>query len=438
MDWMASAAPSILAGDLGSQAVRAAGASNAYLSGATRFLHGYFTGKAPQVRFAIEVEDAARHKMTEFAVQTGPVLTAMNAAAKSIDPAAKDFSTSKEDAVEAWGRGDFEKAVAIDPGFGAAWLAWTESLTQQHNAAQATEVADRALQQTGLRSDVDRARIELMSATLHQNRGAQVSALRNLAALDHDKATKGALAEAELNARDFAGAAAVFESLLAEDPTNWQALLNLGYAQAYQGLVDAAKATFEKYGKEPGQKANALDSTGEAYFMNGKFGDAEKYFLSASQADARFLNGADTLKAAYARWLSGDLKGADGIAAQFFATQKNDPWQEASWLFATGRRDEAIAKLQSADKRVADRQTGAWSGPLPSSVEELKAVYERTPPGEDGLVRTLYAWALVKAGRKDEARALVSRWPLPLLQAGDAMMQSRMFPTFLEVRHALQ
>jgi len=66
----------------------------------------------------------------------------------------------------------------------------------------------------------------------------------------------------------------------------------------------------------------------------------------------------------------------------------------------------------------------------------LRQTYERTPPATDGLVRTLYASALLQAGQKDEARKLVERWPLP--EGSDSFFQAIMYPRFLELRKALK
>jgi len=52
------------------------------------------------------------------------------------------------------------------------------------------------------------------------------------------------------------------------------------------------------------------------------------------------------------------------------------------------------------------------------------------------LPRTLYAAALAKAGKTDEARALLKMWPLPE-SAVDPLLQSLLYPQFLELRKAL-
>ncbi len=419
-------------------AVRVASAGDAYLQQAVRIVHGYFTRRGDGLRFEVETEDAAKHKISDPHEFAGSTLSAMTAAARSIDPAAKEFSSSKEDAVDAWGHRDFEKAVSIDPDFGAAWLAWLESELAQRNTSQAMETADRALARTSLRGDLDRARIELIAANLHNDSSRRLQALRTLVKETNDRATTLVLAQAEVNARDFNAAIATLQSVLAATSDDSSALLSLGYAQAYAGAVDAAKSTLERYGRLPGQKPNSLDSLGEAYFMNGRFAEAENYFLEAQQSNPGFLGGSDLLKAAYAHWLGGDLPGADAIAARYLAAQKNDPWGAAAWFFATGRREQAEANLKRvADPNLAQRQLAIWRASLPADLETLKARYEQSPPSEDNTFRTFYAAALAKAGRKDEARKLVARWPLPAPQNGDPLVETLVFPTFLEVRKAV-
>jgi tetratricopeptide (TPR) repeat protein len=422
--------------------------NDAYLLKATRFVHGYFTGRDGSLRFAIEVEDTSRHKMVSSSVATGGVLDAMDAAAPSLAPVTHAFSTTNAEAVTAWGHGDDERAVAIDPDFGTAWLDWVQKLAATGNTPQATETAQRALARPTLRSPVDRARIRFETAVLRKDAAARERALVELARLEPaDEAASLALAQAEFNARHFRDAAAQYRNLLRLDPANAAAMNSLGYAEAYSGELDAARKSFEEYGQQPGQKTNSLDSLGEAFFVNGRFTDAEKYFMAAYQSNPSFLGGADLLKAAYARWLAGDLVSADASMKSYleFRAKLHDPlivWREASWDFTTGRGEQAIAKLQNAppnQKDLAEKQTAVWRGtvPMPNDLTALHQSYEQTEPASDGEARTFYAAALFAAGRKEEARALVALWPLPD-SAGDPLFQSLVYPEFIELRKGLK
>jgi len=413
--------------------------SDAYAARATRFLHGYFTGHPGALRFALETEDASRHKMLAAVNEKGDALSAMNALAKRLDPAARAFSTTNPEATSAWGRGEFERAVGIDPGFGAAWLGWIDQLASHGSTADAIGVAHRALAQPSLRSPVDRARIEVAAAALAGNVPARNQALAKLAGLTpNDIVVLEQLAEGESNARNFTAAAGAWRKASELDPENGAALNSLGYAEAEAGNLDASRAAFEAYGRMPGQKTNSLDSLGEAYFINGRFAEAEKYFLAAQQSDPSFLAGADLFKAAYAHWLGGDLKGADAVFTRYLDLRRNDPlrpWREAVWLYSTGRREAAIARLQSAPANpISQRQLAVWNAKIAVDEAALRQKYERTPPTSDGQARVFYAEALVAAGKMAEARPLLTRWPLPDEHGGDPLLESLLFPKFLELR----
>ena len=346
LDWIASTAPAIVAADLSGVSKLFAQPmptrSDAYLANATRFVHGSFTGHGGALRFEVNVEDASRHKMIMDETASGDVLGAMNALAKRVDPAAHSFSTSNAEALAAWGHRDFERAVTLDPDFGAAWLGWVDTLAQKGDTAQAIELANRALARSSLQSNVDRVRIELVSATLRRDSNARDKALSTLTGLlTTDVPVMQALAETELNARRFSVAAEVFNKIVKVDPENVGAMNSLGYAQLYAGDLAGAVKTLEAYGRLPDQKTNSLDSLGEAFFMNGRFAEAEKYFLQAYDSNHAFLGGADLLKAAYARWLAGDLKGADGLMTRYLETRRTDPLN--AWRKRLGLRDGAKA-----------------------------------------------------------------------------------------------
>ena len=84
------------------------------------------------------------------------------------------------------------------------------------------------------------------------------------------------------------------------------------------------------------------------------------------------------------------------------------------------------------------RQRAVWRGEahIPDDLNQLRVVYQNANPAADGLPRTLYAAALVKAGKADEARALLKLWPLPD-STSDNFLTSLTYPRFLELRKAL-
>jgi tetratricopeptide (TPR) repeat protein len=456
LDWIAAVGPRIvtdqLLGGAGAAAtvpIQVSAVREAYATSATKLVHGYFEKRRQALHFEFVVEDAQTHKTLQTVTGDGAALPALDRLAKDIDSGAHGFSTSNADALAAWGRGDFETAVKLDPNFGAAWLAWVEARSGAGDAQQATEIVQRALGRPELKSPVDRARLELASATLRHDDPARQHAVAALAKfMPNDGALLRQLANQEMNARQFAQAAQFYQDVLRIEPEDIESWNLLGYAQAFAGDLEGARKSFERYGSDPAHAANALDSAGEAFFSRGKFAEAEKYFLQAHAKSSGLLAGDDLLKAAYARWLQGDLPGADQQFAQYvaFRSQQKDSvlvWRQAVWEYATGRPDAAINRLANVTgpgpaSEIARTQLILWKdlSKLPSDPARLKQVYERTPPALDGITRVLYASALVQAGQKDEARKLLELWPLPGLN-GDPLLQSLLFPKYLELKRQM-
>jgi Flp pilus assembly protein TadD len=336
--------------------------------------------------------------------------------------------------------------VNLDPDFSAAWLSWAQSLASAAHARDALDVAQRALAREGLRSKLERTQIEMLAANLRQDGAARVAALADLTRLfPRDPRALRNLAQAQFAARQFSQAAQTYQTVIRLDPSGTLDLNLLGYAQACAGNAEEAKKAFEQYGKQPGQAINALDSLGEAMFLNGRFRDAEETFLEAYRKDPKFLDGADLWKAAHARWLAGDLSAADQLAEQYANAQarKGGPlaaWLQATWLYETGRKDQAAALLgREASNQLFKQQLALWKNPTaaaPRDLETLKQLYERADPVNDGAPRTLYAAALLEAGRKEEARKLVQLWPLP--PRANSPLDSLIYPQFLELRSTLR
>src|SRR5580698_7855637 len=170
LNWIARTAPRIVADEIAARFAPSIG--DAYLENATRFVHGYFTKTGNTLQLAVEVEDSTTHKMLSTERIAGPVLASVNTLAKRLDPKATPFSTSNDEAIAAWGQGDYEKAVTLDPAFGTAWLGWIETLARSGDTARAIEVAGRALEHP-VKSEVDGLRIELTRATLQNDSHAE-------------------------------------------------------------------------------------------------------------------------------------------------------------------------------------------------------------------------------------------------------------------------
>jgi tetratricopeptide (TPR) repeat protein len=454
-DWVRNAGPAMLSDELAGSAhaiaVGAATLADARVAGVPQVLHTYFTREHGTnvnggLKVNFEIEYTASLRIEPVASTAGPLLAAVDDLTRRLDPQARGFSTSNAAAAEAWGKGDFERAVEIDPDFGDGWLARVRSLAQSGKSEEALALANRALTRKTLRSDWSRTQLRVLIAAVRKDVPGRAAALTDLAKLaPADIGTLAAAAEAQNLARNFQASVDLYRKALAADPSNSNAMNLLGYAEGYAGNVEAARKIFEDYGKQPGMRVNSHDSLGEVYFMNGRFREAEREFLAVTALDPNFLGGAPFVKAAYAHWLGGDLGGADTMFRKFTATvtAKNAPlgvWREAAWLYATGRPDQALAMLSKApaDERIR-RQLIVWrnAAPLPASLENLQALYRATPPALDGARRILYASALADAGRQAEARAILKRWPLPE-NATEPEIDTIVFPRYLELRKRLE
>lgn len=413
-------------------------------------LHTYYTREHGAVHLNFNMEDRSSLRVEPVSVssaqaKSASLLATIDALAHTLDPQARAFSSTNADAVDAWGHGDFAKAVELDPDFGAAWTARVQSLEQAEKTEEALQAADTALARKTLRSDWNRLQLRLSAATLRKDfpaRAAALSEMANLTPADPQALLNAA--EAQGAARNFPASEQLYARLWFVDHADPRVLNSLGYAEGLAGNVDAARKTFDEYSKLPGGQVNAHDSLGEVYFMNGRFKEAEQEFLKTFTLDPKFLDGVSAVKAAYAHWLAGDLAGADAMLQKYAASLiKSNPslaiWRQATWLYSTGRQDQAVAMFAKApaDDRIR-RQLAVWQNlnRLPSTLEALKPLYESTPPADDGLARVLYASALLNVGKADEARALLQRWPLPE-NGADQALQSIVFPKFLELRKKL-
>ena len=196
LDWISSAGPTIVNDELLGGAARAVPVQvgalrDAYASGATQLVHGYVekrrgSNSKEGLHFEFVVEDAQTHKALQTVATDGDPLPSLDRLAKQIDTGAHAFSSTNPQAVAAWGSGDYEKAVSLDPGFGAAWLSWVQAraAARRPKPGKASDIAARALGQPSLQSPVDRAQLEFLSATLRQDEPAQERALTALAQLD--------------------------------------------------------------------------------------------------------------------------------------------------------------------------------------------------------------------------------------------------------------
>ena len=136
-------------------------------------------------------------------------------------------------------------------------------------------------------------------------------------------------------------------------------LLNtLGYVHGYAGNLAAAVSALREYERLRPDEANPLDSLCEVHLYLGRFQEAETLFRQTYEKDPNFYAGTALIKAAQARLLTGDLAGADRIFTEYVEARRQAgdsgvDYHLAEWEFLTGRRAQAIARMEKFAAEVA-------------------------------------------------------------------------------------
>jgi Flp pilus assembly protein TadD len=356
LDWTASAVPAILAAEL----PRAA-------AGSRYVLEGYLARAGGRLRLSAFLIDTRSNKIADnFIAASSGILPVAGALARHLDPAARPYSTGNEEALKAYTQGDFERAVARDADFGAAYVQWSESLASRGDAAGADRVIALARQRGDRIPGPDRIRLDLIAATLHGDMDAQIRAMIALASFaPADARLRAQIGDFEVRKHQYAAAVVWYKQAAALEPGEAQRLNQLGYAQCWTHDLDGARQTLVKYQEMLPQDANPLDSLGDVHYYWGHFADAEKYYLQAHDKDAAFLGGGTLLKAAHARLMTGDIAGAGAIFGQYAAFRRsvNDPlvaYRQAQWDFLCGRRKKAMESLRQLGTSPALSQLAVW------------------------------------------------------------------------------
>lgn len=241
-----------------------------------------------------------------------------------------------------------ERGVTADPGCGYCWEALVHSTGQSRGPEAAQQVLARAGAVMGQLPEASRLRLQLLTRSSAQ---ARRDALQRLAQLiPAEPSLQIQLAEMLVAARQPARAAEAYRRALDADPSRTELLNMLGYAVAWSGKFDEALALLRKYAAAEPDSANPPDSIGEIQLMAGRFAEAEKAFLESNEKDPSFNGGVALEKAALARWLSGDRKGAGELLERYLRvrTGMRDPLvvlRRARWQYLLGQAAEAQANL---------------------------------------------------------------------------------------------
>jgi Tfp pilus assembly protein PilF len=385
--------------------LRFASINDAVLAGATRCLQGYATLEGARLRLHFVERDSATHKnVSDFDVSGDPaagVLPLANEVARQTGDRTRRFGTQIAAAIQAWGEAliatdpaartaSFERALAVDPDFGEAYLSFAETELALGDRPASMAVLERARTRENLFTDYDRARTDLLLAELTGNMDERRRALVAISRLSTtDSRAVAQLGELDYNLRHFDMAVDELRSALALDPENPNLLNMLGYAQALNGNMDGARDAFERYRTAAPNDVNPLDSLGEAYFFAGKFTEAERTFLEAHDKMA-VKSGVELMKAAQARLYTGDVAGADGRFQRYVDLRRSvrDPFADlevARWRYVEGKPNEAL----SAAETIAAKGTGDLAAYTNAQLAIWYAVAGQSGPAQERAARAL-------------------------------------------------
>jgi tetratricopeptide (TPR) repeat protein len=343
--------------------------SAALLSGSSHILYGRISRAIPgSLRLNAAVFDTSRHRMERALAVTGResdgIIRLADLLAKDLAAPVRPLETQNAQALRQYCAGlespdpaaaerAFSMAADADPNFGPAFVAWAQLAASRNNRAEAERILGLASARGNSISELSRARLTALAAELRGDFGAGVQALESIGRLNPaDIGLFGQLAQAYLNVRRYTDAAENERKALALEPNDAVLLNELGYTEMYAGNLAAATKALDEYRKIRPADANPLDSLGDVNFSLGQLTAAEQYYRQASEKDNSFNNGGELMKAAHARLLTGDIGEADKIFNRYLEARKNakDPaveFRRADWEFLSGRRRQAIARLNA-------------------------------------------------------------------------------------------
>jgi tetratricopeptide (TPR) repeat protein len=337
--------------------------SLAVLAGANRVGYGEFAVRGGRLEARLFLEDLPARKYVKVVQATGAAMDAIAVAdslARQIAPDAQPAIARSNEAVrdyvnamEGGAADDIMKdaaaAIAADPGFTPAYRLLAEWKALERDTTSALALLEQAAQRAA--SPLERARIHLQSAGLRNDAAGRREALAEMANADPGNPDQwGMLGEARLAAHSGAEAAAAFRRQLALDPNNRNAWNLLAYADAGAGDLPAAVEALRRYQAESPQDPNPIDSLGDVHLMTGHLREAEQFYLAAYKKDPKFMDGAELLKAAMARLMTGDASGATQIQERYAQSLTGSPThaveiERAEWIWACGRRREAYQRM---------------------------------------------------------------------------------------------
>lgn len=400
----------------------------AVAAGANRVAYGDYRVEGGRVHARMVIEDpqTRRLQVLDPVNVPGPdVATAATALARQIWPQAPAYAAHNLNAIEAYTRAieaqdaatseqSARRAIADDPNFGAPYLLLAEVQAQQHDRAGLITTLEAAnARGTGL-PQIDRARLETISAGLRGDIAGRQRAMDLLVHLTpNDPGAWRSAGELATEQHQYPQAVQAYEHALTVEPEDVNSWNSLAYAAAFAGNLPTGMAALRRYQTLRPGDPNPLDSMGDVNLMAGRLKEAEEFYLQAAKMAPAFLNGADLYKAAYAHLMTGDVAGADALYREYRGAGPH----QAEWLWISGRRKQAYDMLAAQAPGLSSRdaqsaayaQLAMWSllldnGPAAASMAQ-KAVEKVTPATAGGVALARFLAAPSLSAEAWQARA---------------------------------
>jgi tetratricopeptide (TPR) repeat protein len=333
--------------------------ADALLAGADHVITGYYDLEKGVLRFHLVEEEGRTGKRLRDLTAEGSIFDATGALARAFTATPKPYPTRSEAALKNYilgleGNGEetssYEAAVAADPNFPYAYLAWGESALAHKDADTVARVTKEA--EAHKIDPATLAKLQFTEATAFNDAAGRIQALQRMVELDSTNTSAiEALGEAEMTHHHFKEAAEVFAKGASEarpDLINQRA-----YALMFAGDEKGALEAIRQYQKARPQDPNTMDSEGDLRYYYGHFAEAEKAYLATAAKDPQFNQGAELWKAARAHLTTGDVSGATAVFERYRKEREKEkditiPFRAAYWQFLTGDLAGAIHTMHEA------------------------------------------------------------------------------------------
>ncbi|HLK46493.1 MAG TPA: hypothetical protein VKT49_00080 [Bryobacteraceae bacterium] len=343
--------------------------AEALAAGAGRLGYGEYWLRNGTVEARLTLEDAQSGKTRVIAAAGGDVLAVGDALARTISSQVMPYGTRNPAAVRAFVLGvqasnpeesaqRFRESLSVDPNFEPPYDGLAQQRLRQRDVAGALSVLEQALTHRDRMPALEGAQLSFEAANLRGDSAAKRQAIAEWARITpQDPAVWRLQAETAMSAHDYRLAVEAYQKAVELAPSDAALLNQLGYATAYGGNLEAAMRALRRYEVLRPADANSLDSMGDVNVLLGRLHDAEKFYLQAAQKDQAFLGGGEFRKAAMARLMSGDIRGADELEKQYLGSRAaaHDPladYYQAEWLWVSGRRKEGFQRLEEFAQRA--------------------------------------------------------------------------------------